>query len=57
VIAVSHATCADQREVVSTLEGIAAAVADSNLESPVMTIVGEVVNLRVQACIAPEVPS
>jgi len=45
VMAVSKATRADERQVVATLADIAGAVARADLESPVLFIVGEVVEL------------
>ena len=43
---IQHGTHTDQRVVVSTLEHLAADVADAGLRAPVATVIGEVVRLR-----------
>ncbi len=48
VIAISRATCADQKEIAGTLRTIATLVAAESLPSPVVTLVGDVVLLREQ---------
>ncbi|MDX6227266.1 MAG: uroporphyrin-III C-methyltransferase / precorrin-2 dehydrogenase / sirohydrochlorin ferrochelatase [Frankiales bacterium] len=43
---IARGTTATQRVVVSDLEGLAAAVEDAHLPSPVVTVIGDVVRLR-----------
>jgi siroheme synthase len=43
---IQQGTTANQRVVVSTLERLAADVAEAGLKAPVATVVGDVVNLR-----------
>jgi uroporphyrin-III C-methyltransferase len=55
VMSISKGCTPAQREVISTLASIAADVAAAGLESPVLTVIGEVVRLRANAARAEEV--
>jgi uroporphyrin-III C-methyltransferase len=56
VAVVSHATLPSQREVISTLANVAAAVDAAHLETPALVIVGEVVAKRTYPSRAAHVP-